>query len=191
MHNLAPTIISRGRAGRRTPPPPAQWRTEAADLGLVDSRFNLGRSSTRKASGRPRNAAEAYKWYQVAARSGDQESKTSAARVRGQLTPQALAIAERAAAAFRPSTPNAAPALAANAASVVTAQRALNQLGYYSGPTDGLSSSGLVAAIKSYQADQGMAATGVLDAATLSRLSVFTRAEREAAVARLLLLVVI
>ena len=70
-------------------------------------------------------------------------------------------VAERAAAAFRPATPNAStPALAANStsAAIGSAQRALSRLGYYRGPTDGIASPALQGAVAQYQRDQGLAA---------------------------------
>ncbi|HYD44562.1 MAG TPA: peptidoglycan-binding domain-containing protein, partial [Phenylobacterium sp.] len=117
---------------------------------------------------------EAYKWYLIAARSGDAESRAAAQRLRPQLSTQAQSIAERSAGAYRAA--GAAPTqLAAGGPSTATAQRALTRLGYYQGPADGASSPALRLAVAAYQRDQGLAATGALDAATVSRLSVYTR----------------
>jgi localization factor PodJL len=58
---------------------------------------------------------------------------------------------------------------------VVTAQRALLQLGYYQGPTDGVSSPAIHGAIQAYQRDQSLPQTGDLASATLDKLAVYTR----------------
>lgn len=175
MHNLAIAYVD-GKGGPKNSTTAAQWFRRAADLGLVDSQYNLG-ALHEQGLGVPENAAEAYKWYLIAARSGDKEARESAARVRGQLSPEARAVAERAAAAFRAAAPNTAVAQAAGAssASVTTAQRALSRLGYYRGPVDGVGSPALQGAIVEYQRFQGLPATGELDQTTLARLSVFTR----------------
>ncbi len=46
-------------------------------------------------------------------------------------------------------------------------QEALTELGYYSGPIDGRYSAATVAAVKAFQKDLGVPATGVIDVATL------------------------
>lgn len=174
MHNLA-LYYFHGDGGAKNSTTAAQWFRRAADLGLVDSQYNLGRLY-EEGLGVSQNAAEAYKWYLVAARSGDGESRISASRVRAQLSPEAKSVAERAAAGFRAAS--AAPPTAsagADGGSVLTAQRALSRLGYYQGPSDGSASPALRLAVAAYQRDQGMAATGALDATTVSRLAVFTR----------------
>jgi localization factor PodJL len=69
------------------------------------------------------------------------------------------------------------PAAPASAASpdLVTAQRALNQLGYYQGPTDGIASPALHMALAAYQRDQSLPVSGATDPATLAKLSIYTR----------------
>ena len=57
---------------------------------------------------------------------------------------------------------------------VVTAQRALNQLGYYQGPTDGAASPALKLALAAYQRDNGLPVSGAPDPATVGKLAVFT-----------------
>ena len=174
MHNLA-LYYFHGEGGPKNSTTAAQWFRRAADLGLVDSQYNLGRLY-EEGLGVSQNAAEAYKWYLIAARAGDGESRTSAERSRGQLSAEAKTVAERAAAGFRASAPGPAPLQQAQAepGSLLTAQRALSRLGYYQGPTDGSASPALRLAVAAYQRDQGLAATGALDATTVSRLAVFT-----------------
>jgi len=183
MHNLA-LDEHEGVGGPRNAPAAAEWFRRAAELGLLDSQFNLA-ALYEHGDGVSANPAEAYKWYLIAARSGDAESRAGALRVRASLTPDARAVAERAAAEFRPTEASAgAPAAPTQAAGapmkpaspdVVTAQRALNQLGYYQGPTDGVASQALHLALAAYQRDQSLPVTGSPDAATIAKLAVYTR----------------
>lgn len=180
MHNLAIAYFY-GNGGTKNSTTASQWFKRAADLGLVDSQYNLGRLY-EGGIGVSQNGAEAYKWYLIAGRSGDQESRDSANRVKADLSAEARAVAERAAKAFRSAQPN--PSASANTvvagtaapqASLTNAQKALSRLGYYRGPMDGAASPALTLAVAAYQRDQGMPANGALDPVTQSRLSVFTR----------------
>jgi localization factor PodJL len=183
MHNLA-LDMHEGIGGARNAPLAAEWFRRAAALGLLDSQFNLA-AIYEHGDGVSQNSAEAYKWYLIASRSGDAEAKNGALRVRAGLTPDARAVAERAAAEFQPQTPNSStlPAGAIAEASpsqpaspdLVTAQRALNQLGYYQGPTDGSASPALKLALAAYQRDQGLPVSGAPDPATVGKLAVYTR----------------
>jgi localization factor PodJL len=141
----------------------------------VDSQYNLGQLY-ELGFGVSQNPAEAYKWYLIAARSGDADSKVSAARVRGLLTADARSAAERAAGAFHTGAPSpaAAPTLQA-ATELVIAQRALSTLGYYQGPADGLSSPALRLALAAYQRDQGLPSTGTPDSVTVTKLASLQR----------------
>jgi localization factor PodJL len=144
----------------------------------VDSQYNLA-ALYEQGLGVSQNQAEAYKWYLVAARTGDADARKRADQLKGGLTPEARMVAERAAVAFQPAQPNAstqvAQADASPAANVMLAQKALSRLGYYQGPTDGSATPALKFAVAAYQRDQGGVATGALDPTTLQRLAVFTR----------------
>ncbi|MEJ0064721.1 MAG: peptidoglycan-binding protein [Caulobacteraceae bacterium] len=177
MHNLA-LDLHEGVGGARNAAQAAEWFRRAAELGLLDSQFNLA-AIYEHGDGVSVNPAEAYKWYLIAGRSGDGEAKAGALRVRAGLTPDARAVAERAAVEFQPTAanPGTMPAAAPIAGSpdVVTAQRALNQLGYYQGPTDGVASQALHMALAAYQRDQSLPVSGNPDAATIGKLAVYTR----------------
>ena len=179
MHNLGMAYVE-GTGGAKNSTTAAQWFRRAADLGLVDSQFNLA-SLYEQGLGVSQNAAEAYKWYLIASKTGDSDARKRAEQVKPQLTIDARALAERAAFAFRateanPSTaPLATADLGADATSVALAQKALSRLGYYQGPTDGGASPALKMAVAAYQRDQNVTPTGILDPATVQRLSVFTR----------------
>jgi localization factor PodJL len=179
MHNLA-LDEHEGVGGSRNAAAAAEWFRRAAELGLLDSQFNLA-ALYEHGDGVSQNLAEAYKWYLIAGRAGDAESRAGALRVRAALTADARAMAERAAAEFQPAAASpSAPAMAAPAAQpaspdLVTAQRALNQLGYYQGPTDGIASPALHMALAAYQRDQSLPVSGATDPATLAKLSIYTR----------------
>ena len=177
MHNLA-LYYFEGTGGPKNTTTAAQWFRRAADLGLTDSQYNLGRLF-EEGFGVAQNPAEAYKWYVIAARSGDAESRASAQRVKGQLSVEAQAAAERAAMTFLAQGPAApvqiAQASGPTASPVAIAQRALSHLGYYQGPADGAPSPALKMAIAAYQRDQGLPASGVLDPALNDRLSVIAQ----------------
>jgi localization factor PodJL len=178
MHNLA-LDEHEGVGGPRNAAAAAEWFRRAAELGLLDSQFNLA-ALYEHGDGVSQNPAEAYKWYLIAGRAGDAESRAGALRVRAGLTPDARAMAERVAAGFQPATPTSATQVAlapaqTPAPDLVTAQRALNQLGYYQGPTDGVASPALRMALAAYQRDQSLTVTGATDAATLAKLSIYTR----------------
>jgi len=177
MHNLGLAYFQ-GLGGPTNMTTAAQWFRKAADLGMTDSQYNLA-SLYERGYGVSQNAAEAYKWYLIAARAGDAEARTSAERVKKDLSPEARSAAERSAAGFRGAGPAARPpqaaAVVAPAGGVASAQRALSTLGYYRGPQDGVASQGLKGAIAAFQRDQGMAVTGNLDPETVSKLSIYAR----------------
>ena len=179
MHNLG-LYAFKGEGGTQNSTTAAGWFRKAADMGLLDSQFNLAQLYER-GLGVSQNAAEAYKWYVIAGRAGDATSKARAANLRPQLTAEAQRTADRSAYAFRAQT-TVSPVFAANtavaapqSAGLGTAQRVLSQLGYYQGPRDGVASPALRMAIAAYQRDQGLSASGALDAETLDRLSVYVR----------------
>ena len=176
MHNLA-LYYFEGSGGPKNMTTAADWFRKAADLGLVDSQYNLARLY-EKGLGVSQNPAEAYKWYSIAARAGDADSRQSALQLKGQLSAESQAAAERAAQSFHPQgpdagvltaglnlTPQAAMATSAGALNggMANLQRALSRLGYYQGPSDGVSSPALKLAIAAYQRDQGLPGTGNLD----------------------------
>jgi len=172
MHNLA-LDEHEGIGGGRDAATAAEWFRRAADLGLLDSQYNLA-ALYERGDGVVRNLAEAYKWYLIAGRAGDPEARAGAQRVRAALSNDERQVAERAAAEFQPSQPpepgTAAPGAAPANPDLVTAERALNQLGYYQGPTDGSTSPAIHLAIAAYQRDQGLPITGSPDPATLAKL---------------------
>jgi localization factor PodJL len=99
MHNLAVlTIGQEPRPGDYATA--ARWFTAAANRGLVDSQFNLG-LLCEDGLGVARDLAAAYQWYAIAARAGDPEASQRLEQVRERLSPEQLALAERAVSEWR------------------------------------------------------------------------------------------
>lgn len=179
MHNLAVYYFNGDGGLTKSSTTAAEWFRKAADLGFADSQYNLGLIYEGGFGVSP-NPAEAYKWYAIAAKSGDAQSKAAAARLKAQLSPDALTAADRSAGSYAArSAPSQAPSPAAlpdaAAGDVVQAQKALNKLGYYKGPQDGASSAAVRQAIQAYQRDQGLPPTGGLDTATSGKLAPYAR----------------
>lgn len=77
------------------------WLKKAAGRGLVDSQYNIGRLYENGEEAIARNLPEAYKWYLIAARAGDDDSRAAAERVKTELTPADRDAARAAANAFQ------------------------------------------------------------------------------------------
>jgi localization factor PodJL len=90
MHNLAVLIASRPNADYKTA---AGWFTAAADHGLSDSQFNLA-ILYENGMGVEKNAIEAYKWFVLAAKSGDKDSSARRDAMKAKLSAEQLAVAE-------------------------------------------------------------------------------------------------
>ncbi len=98
MHNLALYEFN-GEGGSKDQAEAGRWFKRAADLGVIDSQYNLGRLY-ESGYGVPENKTEAYKWYLIAAAKGDRDAHTSAETLKGQLSAEQAATAERAASGF-------------------------------------------------------------------------------------------
>ena len=83
----------------------ARWFRNAAELGFVDSEFNLAVLYERGA-GVQQSLSDAYKWYAIAAKAGDMEADARVAAIATQLAPGDLALAQQAAASFKPTPMN-------------------------------------------------------------------------------------
>jgi localization factor PodJL len=169
MHNLA-LFYFHGEGGPADTAAAARWFRQAAERGVVDSQYNLG-LLYESGSGVPKDLAQAYRWFQVAAGAGDAEARAAAGEVEARLAPGQAQALQGQAAAFAPK----GGAAASFAASPSQAQQTLARLGYLKGSASRADPKALKLAVTAYQRDQGLAATGSLDSATLSRLSVFTR----------------
>ncbi len=90
-----------GVGGERDRTGALSWLKKAAGHGLVDSQYNIGRLYENGDDGIARNLPEAYKWYLVAARAGDDDSRAAAERLKTRLSAADRGAARAAAAAFK------------------------------------------------------------------------------------------
>jgi localization factor PodJL len=99
MHNLA-MYLYEGLGGDRSQVQAVRWFRQAAERGLIDSQYNLGRIYELGADGVAANAGEAYKWYLIAGRAGDEQAQVDADRMAGELSAVVRRTARQAADAF-------------------------------------------------------------------------------------------
>lgn len=99
MYNLAHYLLD-GIGGPRSQAAAVRWFREAAERGLTDSQYNLARLHEDGVEGVPPDPAEAYKWYLVAAESGDAQAAEAAERLAPRLSASARRSAETAAERF-------------------------------------------------------------------------------------------
>lgn len=105
MHNLGVlTATGERQADYATA---ARWFGQAAERGLADSQFNLG-ILYESGRGVAKDLQEAYKWLELAARSGDPLAARRLEQVRAQLQPGELEAAEQKLAVWRPIATEAA-----------------------------------------------------------------------------------
>jgi len=90
MHAFAMYLFE-GAGGARNRPEALTWLVKAAELGLVDSQYNAARIYEKGDEGIAPNPTEAFKWYLIAARTGDQQAQASVER----LTPEVSAAGRR------------------------------------------------------------------------------------------------
>jgi len=186
MHNLA-VLYAMGADGRADNEAAAKWFVQAAEYGVKDSQFNLGILSA-KGAGVPQSLEESYKWFALVAETGDKDAANKRDEVAKALRPEQLKRARDAAALWRPKkldasanvaeipqdwqggTQQAAATMDATAA-VKTVQQVLNKQGYDAGTADGKMGAKTRAAVKQFQTDNGMAATGKVDQDLVARLT--------------------
>ena len=105
MHNLGVLIAADERQADYATA--ARWFGQAAERGLTDSQFNLA-ILYESGRGVAKDLQEAYKWFALAARSGDPLAARRLEQVRAQLQPGELEAAEQKLAVWRPIAAEAA-----------------------------------------------------------------------------------
>jgi localization factor PodJL len=156
----------------------ARWFLEAAELGVTDSQYNLG-ILTAKGAGVPQSLEESYKWFALVAKTGDRDAAAKRDEVAKALRPEQLEKAKQAAELWKArqvipeanvaeipeewteGDPQTASVDVEKA--VRNIQAILNNNGYDAGPADGMMGAKTKAAIKAFQADNGMQADGEVD----------------------------
>jgi localization factor PodJL len=186
MHNLA-VLHADGINGQPDFANAARWFRAAAELGLNDSQYNLGILHVR-GLGVPQNLAEAYKWFAILASHGDKDAAARRDAVAGQMDASAVAAARLAAKTWKakpliaqanavrlPDAGWASPEPASNPALpgpeiIRTAQKLLSLGGYQPGPADGRWGPMTQTAIRTFQRDAGLEATGELTPDLLQKM---------------------
>ena len=89
-----------GVGGARNRPEAVDWLKKAADLGLVDSQYNVARIYENGDEGIAPNPTQAYRWYLIAARAGDPQSQAAVDRLAPAIPAAARQTARAQAEAF-------------------------------------------------------------------------------------------
>jgi len=193
MHNLA-VIQAMGN------PPEVQpdmdkavgWFQKAADLGIKDSQFNLG-ILYGQGMGVPQNLGTSYKWFALAAKTGDSDANKKRDEVANAMDPDDLDDARKEVNNWAPKKIDAevnrvsvpaewkgrgsASGQAAKtngAESVKKAQMLLNQRGFSVGEPDGLMGPKTKKAIMEFQRGAGIPVNGKVDLKLLKALNLQT-----------------
>ena len=186
MHNLA-VLMSEGVGGAPDQQKALQWFLAAADYGVRDSQYNLGVIYAR-GLGTPQDLVASYKWFAIAAAQGDGDSAQRRDEVAKLLSGNDLAKARAAVQAWHVKppladangvstpeggwdSPGGTLGEADRAALVKKIQTLLAEQGFDPGPADGLAGARTQDAVKAYQRENGIAATGQIDGALVAALT--------------------
>ncbi len=179
MHNLA-MFYAEGRTVTQSYETAAKWFEEAALLGLANSQFNLA-LLYEQGLGVPRSLPDAYAWYSIAGKAGDRGAAQKMKELQQELPEQAISEAKTITARFQPRpldleangvfrNVNWARPQIGDPTSVSRAQVLLARMGYDPGPADGALGEKTRLAVIAYEKDNGLAGTGRIDQALLSKL---------------------
>lgn len=166
MHDLA-VFMAEGEGGQQSYAGAVEWFRKAAEYGVVDSQYNLG-VLYEQGLGISPSLTEALYWFSVAEKNGDAAAASRVAELTGRVSPetaaQALSRAESWQAADATAIANGRfgiqPWNIGNPLQVKAIQTALNALGYDAGAADGVAGAATVQAIRDYQSENGLEATG-------------------------------
>lgn len=194
MHNLA-VIYAMGNPPAVQPnmDTAVQWFQKAAQLGIKDSQFNLG-ILYGQGMGVPQNLIESYKWFALAAKTGDSDASKKRDEVANAMDPDDLDFARKEVNNWAPSklkesvnrvavpeewrgasvSQKSAAKPAQNSASIMKAQDMLNQRGFNVGEPDGLIGPKTKRAIMEFQKSAGIPITGKVDEKLLEALDLQT-----------------
>ena len=99
MHYYAMQLYD-GEGGARNRVEALTWLKKAAEAGRVDSQYNVARLYEKGDEGVSPNATEAFKWYMIAARRGDQQALAAVQRLTPVTSAETRRVAREAADAF-------------------------------------------------------------------------------------------
>ena len=153
-----------------------KWYRKAAEQGNADAQFFLG-FMYDAGRGVPEDYVRAHMWYNLAAAQGDKTATKNRDLIARGMTPTQLAEAQRLARAWRPrkqvaatySMPDAGGATD-NRRRIADIQRGLASLGYDPGPADGILGPKTRAAVRAFQAREGLPVTGTVSASLVAAL---------------------
>jgi localization factor PodJL len=181
MHNLA-VLFALGASGPKDNDSAALWFTKAAELGVKDSQFNLGILAAQ-GLGVKQNLEDSYKWFALAANSGDKDAASKRDDIAKAMRPEQLAKARAATDLWKAKTADPAAnsvevpdswresqGQTASVGQKADMKKAIRNIqlilaknGYDAGSPDGMMGGKTKKAIASYQASNGMKATGEVD----------------------------
>lgn len=190
MHDLA-LYYAEGRGGVDVNlPTAAKWFEKAAERGVVDSQFNLG-VLHESGQGLPKNVTDAFVWYSIAAKQGDQFAKTRVDVLKSTLEQTDLITADERVRKFTPrKIDEAANGIfrdvawskkptqdtAEKISQVRQVQSMLTELGYDVGGADGAVGPKTRAAIITFERLNSLPETGRVNSALAERLELATGA---------------
>ncbi len=193
MHNLA-VINAMGNPPEKKADidTAVTWFQQAADLGIKDSQFNLG-ILYGQGQGVPQNLKESYKWFALAAKTGDTDASKKRDEVANAMDPDDLDAAREVVNGWKPkklveeanrvtapkswlgSGSGGAKSAADGAQGLVQkAQAMLNSRGFEVGTPDGVMGPKTRNAIREFQRSAGIPVTGKVDGKLLSALGLQT-----------------
>ncbi len=183
MHNLA-VLYASGTGTEHAGIPDyvkaSKWFRLSASHGVADSQYNLAVLLAR-GLGQPQDLQASYKWFALAAASGDNDAKTKRDELAQVLTKQQLQAANATVSVFVPKKPEQTantvpvdsrwqmarkPALQMSTIDMVyQVQQQLASGGYSPGQADGMLGPKTVRAIRQFQQQMGLPETGKIDSA--------------------------
>ena len=158
----------------------ASWFRKAADFGMADAQFNLASLHSAPSSSLS-NPLEAYVWFSIAAKQGDQEAAEQANIIKSLLPGDALGRAEARIAGFSPaSIDKSANGIFTDLAwnkkkprsnpDVAKVQSLLTGLGFEAGVADGAMGPKTREAIRAFERSNGLTETGEVNPELIQRL---------------------
>ena len=168
----------------------AGWFAKAAERGVVDSQFNLA-ILFENGQGVEQSLPDAYFWYSVAGKQGDQTAAARISALEGQMSQSDVEAAKIRVASFSPVQINAAAngifkdlpwsktgptAAAQSKAEITEAQTLLTDMGFDIGPADGIMGERTRSAILGFQRANNLSETGQVNSALIERLENASRA---------------
>jgi len=168
----------------------AGWFVKAAERGVVDSQFNLA-ILFENGQGVEQSLPDAYFWYSVAGRQGDQTAAARISALEGQMSQSDIEAAKTRVGSFSPVqinaaangifkdlpwSPNGTTAAAQTKVEITEVQTLLTDMGFDVGPADGVMGGRTREAIIEFQRENNLSETGQVNSALIERLENASRA---------------